>query len=70
MDELSLEELEALRAKYRTERREAVEPEEERSPRPPPGASKDEYMAWKREQPWFKRKQLSAVEDDPDVEAV
>jgi hypothetical protein len=77
MDALSLEELEALRDRFRTERereaRKAVEPEEERSPRPPLGASKEEVFAWRREQPWYKDnkgKQLRAVQDEPDEEAV
>jgi hypothetical protein len=73
MDALSLEELEALRDEWRAERREAVEPEEEHSPRPPLGASKEEVFAWKRGQPWYKDnkgKQLRAVEDDPDGEPV
>jgi hypothetical protein len=34
--------------------------------------SKDETLAWKREQPWYKDnkgKQLRAVGDEPDAEA-
>jgi hypothetical protein len=34
--------------------------------------SKDEYLAWKKEQPWYKRKHLRAVDEDAaaDEEAV
>jgi hypothetical protein len=42
----------------------------ERAPRAPPGASKDEFMPWKREQPWYKRNDLRAGDGKQDEEAV
>jgi hypothetical protein len=86
MDKLSLEELEELTKRQRAEHLRAVEDEvlrrtiedEKRraqrlahpEPKRPEGMSKDETLAWKREQPWFKRKQLRAVDEEPDEEAV
>ncbi len=89
MDKLSLEELEELINRQRAEHlravedevlRRAVEDERRRAhrlahpePKRPEGMSKDETLAWKREQPWYKDnkgKQLRAFEDEPAEEAV
>jgi hypothetical protein len=86
MDEMSIEQLEGFIKRQRAEHlravedevlRRAIEDEKRRAqrlahpePKRPEGASKDETMAWKREQPWFKRKQLRAVDEEPDEEAV
>jgi hypothetical protein len=74
MDELSLEELEALRDRYRTtERLKAVErrkAEPQGPPRPPLGSSKEEVFAWRAEMARFKQKRLQAVQEADEEEAV
>jgi hypothetical protein len=86
MDEMSIEQLEEFIKHQRAEHLRAVEDEvlrrtiedEKRrahrlahpEPRRPEGMSKDETLAWKREQPWYKDnkgKQLRAVDAEEAV---
>jgi hypothetical protein len=89
MDEMSIEQLEEFIKRQRAEHlravedevlRRAIEDEKRRAQslahpesKRPEGMSKDETLAWKREQPWYKDnkgKQLRAVGDEPVAEAL